>query len=302
MAEHSAIEWTDATFNPWRGCSKVSDGCKNCYAEKLSLRNPKVLGIWGDKGKRVIASDAYWRKPQQWNAAARKEGIRRRVFCASLADVFEGRPELVEPRARLLALIAVTGGLDWLLLTKRPGAAAIYFSQRSTMFEAAAAWRDLVLGKNSNHDLGDGLKEWPPRNIWAGTSIENRDVLGRINELRGIKSTVRFLSVEPLLEDLGQLDLTGIHWVIVGGESGPGSRPMHPDWARSVRDQCQAAGVPFFFKQGSKANWKTFKDFESFPKDLQIREMPRGSAPENGPVQKNVRKMPSRKNGVSEEQ
>jgi protein gp37 len=250
MSEHSSIEWTDATFNPWRGCTKVSPGCTNCYAERLSLRNPDVLGIWGDNGKRAIASESYWRQPLQWDAVARAAGIRKRVFCASLADVFEQRPELEQPRARLLGLVAATPRLDWLLLTKRPEAAAAYFSKRSRMFEAAKEFVDLIYGKNSGTLVGDGFHAWPPENVWCGVSVEDRrHGKPRIELLRQILAAVRFLSIEPLIEDLGELDLRGIHWVIVGGESGPGSRPMNPEWVRSIRDQCVAKNVPFFFKQ-----------------------------------------------------
>src|SRR5690349_6943095 len=120
MGRDSAIEWTHHTFNPWRGCTKVSAGCAHCYAETWSKRNPKALGIWGDGGTRVIAAEAYWRQPLKWNAAAKAAGERHRVFCASLADVFEDRPELVESRERLLDVIYKTPDLDWLLLTKRP--------------------------------------------------------------------------------------------------------------------------------------------------------------------------------------
>src|SRR5688572_29932027 len=125
------IEWTATvrpdgtvspgyTFNPWRGCAKVSPGCTHCYAETLSKRNPAVLGTWGKDGVRAIGSDAYWRQPLAWNRAAKQAGERRRVFCASLADVFEDRPDLVGPRHRLVDLIQLTQHLDWLLLTKRP--------------------------------------------------------------------------------------------------------------------------------------------------------------------------------------
>lgn len=216
-------------FNPWRGCVKISAGCAHCYAETLSHRNPTVLGIWGDHGTRVIASESAWREPLKWDKAARNAGERHRVFCASLADVFEDRPELVAPRVRLFHLIQETPNLDWLLLTKRP--------ENVTRF----------LG-------GQGVpRSWAepmPPNIWAGTSVENRKHgLPRMEVLKGIPSAVRFLSVEPLLEDLGDIDLTGIAWVICGGESGPGARPMHPIWVRRLRDQCVAQGVAFFFKQ-----------------------------------------------------
>jgi protein gp37 len=227
--QDSKIEWTNHTFNPWRGCTKVSEGCTHCYAETLSHRNPSVLGFWGDAGTRVIASESAWGEPIKWDRKAKKAGERHRVFCASLADVFENREELVQPRERLFATIQATPGLDWLLLTKRP-------QNIASMATEALGW--------------DVATHGTPPNIWLGTSVENRKHgLLRIDRLRKIPATIRFLSVEPLLEDLGEIDLTGIHWVIVGGESGHGARPMHPDWVRAIRDQCVADRVPFFFKQ-----------------------------------------------------
>jgi protein gp37 len=148
----SKIEWTDYTFNPWRGCTKVSDGCKNCYAETWSKRNPSTLGIWGDHGTRVIASESYWNQPHKWNREAAATNTRRKVFCASLADVFEDRPELHEPRVRLFNLMEATPHLDWLLLTKRPAFA------REWLFGAC-------------HD--DRFIEHLP-NFWLGTSVENQ--------------------------------------------------------------------------------------------------------------------------------
>lgn len=245
----SNIEWTTYTFNPWRGCTKVSDGCKNCYAETLSKRNPKVLGEWGPNGTRVVAIESYWKQPLRWNEEAKAVGERRRVFCASLADVFEDRPELHAPRERLFELIDSTPDLDWLLLTKRP--------QNIKKLWPSFGWYD------------DQFR-WP--NIWIGTSVENQEQANkRIPELLKVPAAIRFLSCEPLLgrvelsnlsgwetrdavKWLGKPILTppggdGIHWVIVGGESGSGARPLHPFWALSLRDQCNAAGVNFFFKQ-----------------------------------------------------
>src|SRR5690349_347144 len=120
MSATSKIQWTHSTFNPWRGCTKVSSGCTHCYAESLSKRNPKTLGVWGANGSRAIAAESYWRQPLKWDKEARKTGQPWRVFCASLADVFEDRPELHAPRLRLLKLIEETTSLTWLLLTKRP--------------------------------------------------------------------------------------------------------------------------------------------------------------------------------------
>lgn len=255
MGENSNIEWTDHTFNPWRGCAKVSPACAHCYAETLSKRNPTVLGEWGRDARRPVASENYWRQPLKWNRQAEAEGRRLRVFCASLADVFENRTDLDPHRRRLWELIAQTPHLDWLLLTKRP--------------DTMATWAD---------SFG-----WPD-NAWAGTTVEDqRRADERIPHLLRVPARVRFLSVEPLLgsvdlEWVGSDDapynrynaLTGdcadtwtmgkgvawdwierdqVHWVIVGGESGPGARPMHPAWVRALRDQCVAAGVPFHFKQ-----------------------------------------------------
>jgi protein gp37 len=238
--KNSKIEWTDHTFNPWRGCTKVSPGCKNCYAESLAKRFPETLGEWGDDGTRIIASEAQWKEPLKWNRAAELSGKRARVFCASMADVFEDRPELVEPRARFFSLIFDTPHLEWLILTKRP---------------------ENIMRLHPFPKLRDAYN-W---NIMWGTSVENQEQADvRIPELLKIPGR-RFLSCEPLL---GPVDLTkiynpggmmafgrfnclnfGINWVIVGGESGPKARPMHPDWVRAIRDQCQTTGVPFFFKQ-----------------------------------------------------
>lgn len=265
MGENSNIEWTDHTFNPWRGCTKVSPGCANCYAERGSKRNPAILGEWGDDGTRIIASESMWKQPEKWNREAADVGERRRVFCASLADVFEDRPDLVAPRMRLWRLIEDTPHLDWLLLTKRPQ-------------NILRMWPKVVVHDSSQprgerwmplYEIGQ------PGNVWIGTSVEDQKTANeRIPELLQVPAAVRFLSMEPLL---GPVNLTrlvqdevystdclrgrvyestryddcepAINWVIVGGESGPNARPMHPEWVWSVRDQCQDAGVPFFFKQ-----------------------------------------------------
>jgi protein gp37 len=246
MGANSKIEWTHHTFNPWRGCTKVSAGCANCYAETLSHRNPSVLGIWGDHGTRVIAAADYWRQPIAWNKEAAAAGERRRVFCASLADVFEDRPELLAPREKLFNLIDDTPHLDWLLLTKRPE-------------NIRRLW------------VGRPYRE----NVWRGTSVEDQtNADKRIPELLLTHklSPIAFLSMEPLLgavdldniprpnrpgstfDALREATLDGrwsphVQWVIVGGESGHGARPMHPDWVRSIQGRCAKAGVPFFFKQ-----------------------------------------------------
>lgn len=247
MAETTAIEWTatyhddgtvtpGATFNPWHGCTKVSQGCKHCYAETLSHRWGRN-DLWGPTGTRKKTSDAYWREPDKWNRAAEAAGTRRKVFCASMADVFEDRPELTPWRIDLFRTIVSTPHLDWLLLTKRPGNVL-------RMYDEAAQ----PLGKSPVL----------PDNIWIGTSVENQEAADeRMPILAHIPAIVRFLSCEPLL---GPLDL-GFgnwrpQWVIVGGESGPGARPMEEAWVRSIQEQCAGANVPFFFKQWGGVNKK----------------------------------------------
>lgn len=252
MAENSKIEWTDHTFNPWTGCTAVSPACDHCYAEGWAKRSGHVR--WGAHAERRRTTPATWGKPLQWNRAAKAEGVRRKVFCASLADIFDNHRS-IQPdwRQELWELIRSTAHLDWLLLTKRPQNFARYLPD---------TW-------------GNG---WS--NVWLGTTVENQtEAERRIPHLLRTPSRVRFLSCEPLLGPLrlddvvlddgkpGEwhvdcLDAEGgdpaddpdfgcntIDWVICGGESGHGARPMHLHWARSIRDQCQAASVPFHFKQ-----------------------------------------------------
>jgi protein gp37 len=233
MAKDSPIEWTHHTFNPWWGCTKVSPGCKHCYAEAWSRRVGQDL--WGTRAPRRALSENYWRQPIAWNAEARRLGERRRVFCASMADVFEDRRDLDGKRERLWPLIEATPQLDWLLLTKRPQHVLRLAPYGST---------------------------WPT-NIWLGSTAENQKWLDRrMNELNSIPARVLFLSCEPLL---GPIDLTPWlnlaessvrmpDWIIVGGESGRNARPMNPEWARALRDQCFDAGIKFLFKQ--HGNWR----------------------------------------------
>jgi protein gp37 len=253
VAENSAIEWTDHTFNPWIGCTRVSPGCDNCYAA-VSTPARAMRVSWGADHQRHRTADSTWQQPARWNRRHSeffaKHGRPQRVFCASLADVFDNQ---VDPawQSDLFDLIRATPNLDWLLLTKRIG------NVRSLMGDA-------------------GFGDWP--NVWLGVTVVNQEEADRdISKLLATPARVRFLSMEPLL---GPVDLTSItvrravgnevfsalyfdgdaddepdlgtatlDWVIVGGESGPHARPMHPDWARTLRDQCAAAGVPFLFKQ-----------------------------------------------------
>lgn len=234
--QNSKIEWCDATFNPWWGCQRVSAGCEHCYAETLANRYGHA--VWGPAKttERRGMSENYWRRPLRWQATAAKTGQRARVFCASMADVFEDHPQVADWRMRLFNLIDSTPMLDWLLLTKRP----------ENVMPIMADWLE-----------GTAF----PSNIWLGTSVEDqRRADERIPYLLRVPARVRFLSCEPLLGPLDLRDYIGwhssdmadcetIHWLIVGGESGHAARPMHPDWTRSLRDQCVAAGVAFFFKQ-----------------------------------------------------
>ncbi|MDD5198988.1 MAG: phage Gp37/Gp68 family protein [Terrimicrobiaceae bacterium] len=222
--ENTEISWTDNTFNPWMGCTKVSAGCQNCYAETTSLRTGKKL--WGSGIPRHRTSEKYWAKPLKWNAKAIKAGNRPRVFVASMADVFDAEVAATW-RDDLWNLIRECPALDWQLLTKRP-------ENISGMLPA---------------DWGDG---W--RNVWLGTTVENQDMAKlRVPILREIPAAVRFISCEPLIGYVA-VPLDGIHWVICGGESGARYRPMKHSWAAFLRDLCVEEGIPFHFKQWGTNN------------------------------------------------
>jgi protein gp37 len=300
MGETTAIQWTDSTFNPWRGCTKVSPGCAHCYAERKSLRFP-ALGVWGEHGTRVLTALASWREPRRWNKRASPLKPRL-VFCASLADIFEdwqgqlsdhfGRPlwsmgdqaelsmsypvsDLTQPpgatpytlahaRKRLWQLIRMTPCLRWQLLTKRP--------------ENLAAM------------MPEG--EWP--NVWLGTSVESQAYTSRIDDLLGApqKVPVRFVSAEPLLGSLliAHRHLRQLQWVIVGGESGPDSRPFALDWAQDLVEECRQMSVACFVKQmGANpieasddgqarslplVDCRKGADINEWPAHLRVREMP----------------------------
>ena len=269
----SKIEWTDYTFNPWIGCTKVSSGCKNCYAERENKYRKWTDG-WGPGAPRKRTSPANWKMPILWdmtrwficpecgwrgpegetalnnfgelrcptcNYGNELKETRARVFCASLADVFD--EEVPDTwRDDLRRLMHSTPNLDWLILTKRVEKMVDYFDKEPFFFMGS--------------------------NLWLGVSVEDQKMADyRIPYLFRVHAEKRFISYEPALGpvdfasingalsswfrngDIDVVDEGRLHWIIMGGESGPGARPMHPDWARSVRDQCQAAGVPFFFKQ-----------------------------------------------------
>ncbi len=231
------IEWTatlDAdgvmhpgyTFNPWWGCTKVSDGCKNCYAETLAKRYG--FDVWGLNTPRRLMSDNHWQQPIKWDAEGQRLGIRYRVFCASMADVFEENAPESESE-RLWKLIRNTPNLDWQLLTKRPHRIA----------------------DNLPGDWGNGYS-----NVWLGTSVEDERVVERIGHLVSVPAVIHFLSLEPLIGPLPNLPLSDIDWVIVGGESGAGARPMDEAWVLDIRRQCRSSRVSFFFKQWGGVNKK----------------------------------------------
>jgi protein gp37 len=248
MGRETGIAWTDHTFNPWWGCVKISPACTNCYAATFDKR----LGgsNWGPGSTRKFFGDKHWNEPRRWNKDAERDGVRRRVFCASMADVFEDRPDLVDHRLRLWHLIEETPALDWLLLTKRPE----NIRRMLPSYNTAA--------------LSDRLPFF--RNVWLGTTVENQDYAEeRIDHLLANPAVVHFLSCEPLLgpidlsrwiapqtKVLDSLDGTleveftpSINWIITGSESGRNARPQNVDWYRALRDQCYAARVAFFFKQ-----------------------------------------------------
>lgn len=223
MAEKSIIAWTENTFNPWMGCVKVSPGCANCYAETLT-KNRMGIHVWGKNSVRQVTSASNWKKPVAWNKEAAARGSQMRVFCASLCDVFEDHPTANANRPRLFDLIRATPHLDWQLLTKRP-----------------ERIRD-----NLPADWGQG---W--HNVWLGTSIENNAYVGRADILRAIPATVRFISYEPAIGPLTDIDLSGIDWLIYGGESGSGWRPEDKQWARDVKAKCEEYRTAFFHKQSA---------------------------------------------------
>jgi protein gp37 len=307
MAENSKIEWTDHTFNPWIGCTKISPACDNCYAEALSKRTGGSAYAAG--APRRLTSEANWQKPLAWNRKAAAEGRRYRVFSPSLADPFDAEvPD--EWRFDHFSLMGATPHLDWLPLTKRAKLQREWFNDG----HAHSAYNR----GRAKADLPDIPAHTPLPNVWPGVTAENQKMADlRVPDLLRTRAVVRFLSGEPLLGpmELTSLTLNGdsemnalqpafwgdeiqrwkesgdrewlenfldwyslatpptgqmhptLDWVIVGGESGPGARPMHPDWARSLRDQCQSAGVPFFFKQ-----WGEWREFDTGSPAVEVVE------------------------------
>jgi protein gp37 len=270
MSEHTKIEWADHTFNPWVGCAKVSSACDHCYAESWAKRSGHPE-LWNGERRRTTGTN--WQLPIKWNRRAAASGKRPKVFCASLADVFDNQAPR-RWRDDLWHWIDQTPHLDWLLLTKRPQNIAKMLPDPET---GVKPW-------------GGG---WP--NVWLGVSAGNQEEADRnIPILGATPARVHFVSLEPLLgpidltaiacpngcqppdyctrcdpdggEPTGTYDVLGAGWidlVIVGGESGPNARPMYPSWPRDVRDQCQGAGVPFFFKRHGE--WIGVSDLRRLP-------------------------------------
>ena len=242
MGEQTAISWTDHTFNPWWGCWKIDPECANCYADDLA--NRYAPGLWGRTNPRRFFGDAHWNEPRKWNRKAQKDGVRRRVFVGSMCDWAEVHPvaevfsQQESARARLFKLIDECDALDWLLLSKRPEDVAAHLPWASP---------------------------WP--HVWIGVTAGTADTLRRkVPVLRSIPAAVRFISCEPLLEDIpapvwrDALAPTAgegpVHWLIVGNESGPKRRPAMMDWVRTARDAAEAHGVAFHFKQWVEPNGK----------------------------------------------
>lgn len=251
MADKTSIEWCDSTFNPWTGCTKVGPGCDHCYAEGWAKRSGTVQ--WGPHAERRRTSVSNWRAPLHWEREHEtfqaQHGRRRRVFCASLADVFDNQVP-AEWRRDLFELIGRTQHLDWLLLTKRIGNAREMLN---------AVVEDMSCGINTWDE-----RPWP--GVWIGATVVNQEEADRdIQKLLAVPAEVRFLSVEPML---GPMNLRpwllaehgrrqvgakpGIGWVIGGFESGHRARPGNPAWARALRDQCAAAGTAFLWKQNGE--------------------------------------------------
>lgn len=286
MGAETKIQWTDFTFNPWIGCTKVSPGCKNCYAEtttRARVLRSQGHETWGKGAQRSRTSAANWKEPLRWNNLLSGPGDRRpRVFCASLADWLDAEVP-IDWLADLLQLIHDTPNLIWQLLTKRP--------------ENFGSRLDMALDHGLQSE--DWLDAWyegkPPDNVWIGTTAENQDCFNtRYRLLREIPAKVRFWSMEPLLTSIDFTDIhyassfrEAFHWVIVGGESGPGARPCHTDDVRDLVSQCELAGVPCFVKQlGSNAvaagrdqkliamKNKKGGDPAEWPEDLRVRQFP----------------------------
>jgi protein gp37 len=240
----TSIEWTDQTWNPVRGCVKISPGCKHCYSETFAERWRGIPGHPYERGfdpryaEDQLTAPLSWRKPSM-------------VFVNSMSDLFLDQFAF-DYIGAVYGVMAQSPRHTYQVLTKRPERRVKFFKWvvDSCGGDDGPPPDEVVTILAANRvDLDQIPRPWPLQNVWEGVSVESTDYLDRIDILRETPAVVRFLSLEPLLGPLPNLDLRGIGWVIVGGESGLGARPMDPDWVRDIRDQCLAAGVPFFFKQ-----------------------------------------------------
>lgn len=256
--ENTGISWAHSSFNIVWGCTELSPACDRCYARTLSER--WGFDVWGKDKPRRPMSEHYWNDPLRWQKKARLTGTRRRVFCSSMADVFEDHPDVAKARERLWPLIERTPDLDWMLLTKR--------TALMTKFTP------------------DSWKSGWPSNVWAGTTAEDQKWYDhRMPLLMKVPAKIHWFSLEPLL---GQIDLrldsiTGKKpdWMIVGGESGHGARPMHREWPLSIKDQCRAHGLAFFMKQKGNVMAKELgckdskgSDPSEWPAEFRVQEFP----------------------------
>jgi protein gp37 len=239
MAENSAIEWTDTTWNPVTGCTKISPGCDNCYAARFSERFRGVPGHPFETGFDLTLRPARLLQPLEWKRP-------RMIFVNSMSDLFHKQI----PKSYISQAFDTMEKADWHIyqvLTKRSSLLQRFVNDRYKNRKA-------------------------PAHIWLGTSVENEQAASRITHLQNSNAGVRFLSIEPLISPVGKLDLRGIHWVIVGGESGPHARPMEPEWVIDIRNQCVRSKVAFFFKQWGGWSPKTGgrllegKEWSQFPK------------------------------------
>lgn len=290
------IEWTDKVWNPVTGCSKISEGCRNCYAEKMSHRFKWTDKPWNHVNavENVKLHPERLEQPLKWKK-------QQRIFVNSMSDLFHEQVpfEFID---KVFAIMALTPKHTYQILTKRPERMLKYFCEHLpekeleiAMFLGNVAFEitndiDSDMFASYRIAVGSNKPEWPLPNVWLGVSIENQKAADeRIPYLLETPAHIRFLSCEPLLSEVdltffvqvlhpmnegyGFVAIEGIDWVIVGGESGPNARPMHPDWARSLRDQCQEVGVPFFFKQwGGKNKSKTGRSLDG----REWNEMPKG--------------------------
>ena len=257
MGKITGISWTDHTFNPWWGCIKVSPACDSCYAETWAKRTGHE--VWGKDAPRRFFGDKHWNEPRVWDEQSRAAGVRKKVFCASMADVFEKRDDLIESRNRLWALIEETPHLDWLLLTKRP---------QSVWTMVPPRWIDA-----------------PQFNAWFGVTAENDEFARkRLSHLRNLPNAMPWVSYEPAL---GPVDwrpyLDFVMWIIFGGESNS-NRKSEAVWALDTLNQCREFGRAFFSKQAGNAlarEWgcehKEGKDPSEWPEQFRVQEFPKAA-------------------------